>query len=503
LALLAAAERWGMKGTLLTAGACVVLLLVPSLAFASWLDGVRHLNRGSDSVESIVAVSVSLIIAGYLLGYLAEEDKQRHANALIISRLIGNAMPEIGLRATIEGLMHSVRDYFDADQVRLVLRRVAGDEAFLWEAKRPRENQEETVQFSKLPDSERRAYFATLPETVWRSVQRRRPLAHDRLGVAASPQRDGGSQRFSPLAVGRIGPLNDFGEERYDMRVVGERHTLFVDFSSLLAVSFSYQGEWFGRLLVYNSARGAFHKADARFLEALVREVAPAIYYMHHLSRLRSRARASERFRIAHELHDGVIQSLIGMEMQTDAVRRQASGDPSRLHKEINRLQELLRKEILDLRERMQLLKPIEVEPAQLVHRLAETVDQFRRDQSVSASFVSDSQEVSLPPRVCSELVRILQEALVNIRKHSGARKVLVRFGRENATWKLVVEDDGCGFGFTGRLSLAELEAASMGPLVIRERMRSIGAELVIESVPGCGARLEISLSPGAHEQAA
>jgi signal transduction histidine kinase len=503
LALLAAAERWGMKGTLLTAGACVVLLLVPSLAFASWPDGVQHLNRGGGSVEGIVAVSVSLIIASYLLGYLAEEDKRRHANALIISRLIGNALPEVGLRATIEGLMHSVRDYFDADQVRLVLRRVAGEEAFLWEAERPRGSQEEAVRFSKLPDAERRAYFATLPEAVWRSVQRRRPLAHDRLGVAAPSKRDGGSQRVSSSAVGRFGPLNDLGEELYDMRVVGERHTLFVDFSSLLAVSFSYQGKWFGRLLVYNSARGAFHKGDARFLEALVREVAPAIYYMHHLSRLRSRARASERSRIAHELHDGVIQSLIGMEMQTDAVRRQASGDPSRLHKEINRLQELLRKEILDLRERMQLLKPIEVEPAQLVHRLAETVDQFRRDQSVSTSFVSDSQEVSLSPRVCSELVRILQEALVNIRKHSGARKVLVRFGRENETWKLLVEDDGCGFGFTGRLSLAELEAASMGPLVIRERMRSIGAELVIESVPGCGARLEISLPPGAHEQAA
>jgi signal transduction histidine kinase len=492
-----------MKGTLLTAGFCVVLLLVPSLAFTAWPDRVQHLNRGGDSVEGMVAVSVSLIIASYLLGYLAEEEKRRHANALIISRLIGNALPEIGLRATIEGLMHSVRHYFDADQVRLVLRKGAGEEAFLWEAKRSRGSREEAVRFSKLPDAERRAYFATLPEAVWRSFERRRPRAHDRLGVVAAAKHDGGSQRVSSSAVGRFGAPNGFGEGPYNMRVVGERHTLFVDFSSLLAVSFSYQGKWFGRLLVYNFDRGAFHKRDARFLEALVREVAPPIYYMHHLSRLRSRARASERARIAHELHDGVIQSLMGMEMQTELVQRQASGDPSRLLKEINRLQELLRKEILDLRERMQLLKPIEVEPAQLVRCLAETVDQFRRDQFIPASFVSDSQEVSLSPRVCSELVRILQEALVNIRKHSGARKVLVRFGREDGTWKLLVEDDGCGFGFAGRLSLAELEAAFMGPRVIRERTRSIGAELVIESVPGCGARLEISLLPGPHEHAA
>jgi signal transduction histidine kinase len=503
LALLAAAERWGMKGTLLTAGGCVVLLLGPSLASTSWLDRVLHLNGAGGSVEGRVAVSLSLMVAGYLLGYLAEEDKRRHANAVIISRLIGNALPEFGLRATIEGLVHSVRDYFDADQVRLVLRARAGDEALLWEAKRPRGSQEEAVQFSKLADAERGAYFATLPEAVWRSVQWRRPGAHDRPGAMASSKRDGGSPRVSAAAAGRWGGPKDFGQDLYDMRVVGERHTLFVDFSSLLAVSFSYQRKWFGRLLVYNSGRGAFHKGDARFLEALVREVGPLLYYMYHLSRLRSRARATERSRIAHELHDGVIQSLIGMEMQINAVRRQASSDSSRLLKEINRLQELLRNEILELRERMQVLKPLEVEPPQLVKYLAETVDKFRRDQSVSASFVCDSQEVSLSPRVCAELVRILQEALVNIRKHSGARKVQVRFGRENETWKLLVEDDGSGFEFTGRLSLAELEAASLGPRVIRERVRSIGGELAIESVPGCGARLQISLSPRAYGQAA
>jgi len=90
----------------------------------------------------------------------------------------------------------------------------------------------------------------------------------------------------------------------------------------------------------------------------------------------------------------------------------------------------------------------------------------------------------------------------VNIRKHSGAHTVVVRFGRENGSWKLLVEDDGRGFGFTGRRSLEELEAASIGPRVIRERVRSVGGELAVESIPGWGARLEISLPLGAHERA-
>jgi signal transduction histidine kinase len=443
------------------------------------------------------------MIAGYFLGHLAEEDRRRHANALIITRFIGNALPQFGLRPTLEGLMHSVRAYFDADQVRLVLRARAGDEVYLWEVKRPSENQEEEVQFSKLTDDERGAYFATLPEGVWRSLQRYGGSDHGGPGVGASAKQNGGPKAASSSAPGHMAARNGLRADQQDLRLVGERHTLFVDFSSLLAASFSYQGKWFGRVLVYNSRRGAFHRADAQFLETLVREVAPAIYSMYHLSRLRSRARTAERSRIAQELHDGVIQSLVGMEMQTDVLRRHAAGEPPSLLREINHLQELLRQEILDLRDRMQLLRPLEVEPSQLVECLDETVAKFRREQSVSASFACDSQEVSLSRRVCSELVRILQEALVNIRKHSGARRVLVRFGPENGTWKLLVEDDGRGFGFTGRRSLAELEAASIGPRVIRERVRSVGGELAIESIPGWGARLEISLPPGAYERAA
>ena len=503
LALLAAAELWGMRGTLLTSGACVALLVVPLLLSTFWPNRTLLPSRGSGSVKDTITVSVSLIIASYFLGYLAEEAKRRQANALIISRLMGNALAEIGLRGALEGLLHSVRDYFDADQVRLVLRRVAGDEAFLWEANRSNGTEEAAVRFSKLSDDERRAYFATLPEPILRSVQQGDLPGQRGLRLVASRERHGGSQPSSPRTVGSFRALNSFGRDSVSMRLVGERHTLFVDFSSLLAVSFSYQQKWFGRLMVYNSARGPFHRRDARFLEGLVREVAPAVDFMHHLGRLRSRAQAAERTRLAHELHDGVIQSLMGLEMQTDLVRRHASGDPARLLKEVGRLQELLRKEIMDFRERMQILKPMEVEPSQLVKYLADTVDQFQRDQPISASFVCDCQEVFLPPRVCSELVRSLQEALVNIRKHSGAQKALVRFGRENGTWKLVVEDDGCGFGFSGRLSLAELDAGSLGPRVIKERMRSIGADLVIESIPGCGARLEITLLPVAYEQSA
>jgi signal transduction histidine kinase len=107
---------------------------------------------------------------------------------------------------------------------------------------------------------------------------------------------------------------------------------------------------------------------------------------------------------------------------------------------------------------------------------------------------VSEATEIDMPPRLCRELARIVQEGLVNIRKHSGAKRASVGLARTNGQWTLTVEDDGRGFPFSGRFSHAELEAGGKGPLVIRERVRLIEGELTIESNPGRGSRLEISL---------
>jgi len=227
------------------------------------------LNGAGSSVRGDFTLCVSLITASYLLGFLAEEAKRRNINARVISRLIGNGLPEIGLRATLEGLLHFICDYFDANQVRFVLRRVAGDDAFLWEVSPAGRTREAAVRFTKLSDAERTAYFATLPDAVGRAVQRRRPPDEVGPGAVGASSRYPGSKAGSSRVTGRFRAMHNFGRESAAMRIVGERHTLFVDFRSLLAVSFSYQQNWFGRLMVYNSARGAFHKRDVRLLESL------------------------------------------------------------------------------------------------------------------------------------------------------------------------------------------------------------------------------------------
>jgi two-component system nitrate/nitrite sensor histidine kinase NarX len=166
------------------------------------------------------------------------------------------------------------------------------------------------------------------------------------------------------------------------------------------------------------------------------------------------------------------------------------------VHDELGRIQQLLREEVLKLRELMQAMKSFEVNAERLLGFISDTVERFRRETGISAEFVSELERVELPQKVCRELARIVQESLVNVRKHSGAHHVLVRLAQRADNLQLTVEDDGQGFPFSGRLSETELETTGKGPAVIRERVRLLAGELTIESNPGHGARLEVRIPP-------
>src|SRR2546428_2737753 len=217
------------------------------------------------------------------------------------------------------------------------------------------------------------------------------------------------------------------------------------ELSNLMTVSFIFGREWWGRIFLLDPALTGELEEELRFLQELVRQVGPAVYNVYLLRRLRLRAGALERARFARELHDGAVQSLIAVEMQVDVLRRQ-SGNSESVTDELRRIQGLLREEVLKLRELMQQMKSLDVDSRKLLGFLGDTVERFQRETGISARFFSELEEVNMPQQVCREIARIVQEGLVNVRKHSRARQVLVRLGTSHDRWKLVIEDDGWAF---------------------------------------------------------
>jgi signal transduction histidine kinase len=265
-------------------------------------------------------------------------------------------------------------------------------------------------------------------------------------------------------------------------------------FHAVIAMAFGFGTEWRGRVFIFEPSWRGDTQEELRFLLDLLRQVGPAVYNVYLLHRLRRRAGAAERARFARELHDGAVQSLIAVEMQVDVLRRQAENTPDVVGGELGRIQGLLREEVLKLRELMQQMKSIDVDSRKFFSVVTDTIERFQRETGISARFVTDIAKLEMPEKVCRELLRIVQEGLVNVRKHSRARHVLVRLGSNAEQWSLILEDDGKGFPFAGRLTQDELDRMGKGPMIIKERVRLIAGALTVESNPGSGARLEIKV---------
>lgn len=475
--LLAAAYRWGFLETMATAGASIVLFFSQLFLFEYGHAPVELLLGGRFEANRFIVRGLYLLIAGYLLGYLGEEEKRLRAEIAAIARIISRVQSEAGLRGALRVVFDEILRIFDSRHALLALEEATTGRAYLWRAAREEKSGEVATGSSELDSRERPTYFFEPPGQTWHAARRR-------------------SSRREPV---------------YDLYVLSEKGTRLSDlswsppealqaaepFGSILAMAFNFGNEWTGQLFLIDPQAGTRELA-VPFLQTIVRQVGPAIYSVFLMRRLRSRVGAVERARVARELHDGVIQSLIGLEMQVDVLRRQPA-ITGKTAEEMNRIQQLLRKEILNLREVMQQMKPLDLGPRKLLDFLALTVDKFRRDTGIAARFISPLEDVTVSPRVATEVARIVQEALANVRKHSNAGAVSVRFDSQDGRWRLVIYDDGRGFDFSGRLSHAELDAARQGPLVIKERVRSIGGELWVESGPGKGARLEITFPQRTH----
>jgi signal transduction histidine kinase len=178
--------------------------------------------------------------------------------------------------------------------------------------------------------------------------------------------------------------------------------------------------------------------------------------------------------------------------MRVDVLRRRL--DNGDVQQELTEIQARLREEVLNVRELMNQVRPVVAGTDDLPSLLASIADRFRRDCGIETHFVCTLPRVRLTPHRVREIVRIVQEALVNIRKHSGARTVVLRLDQAGDRCVLTIDDDGRGFEFTGRQTLDELDASRRGPLVIKERVRLAGGTLLVDSTPGRGSRLEISI---------
>jgi signal transduction histidine kinase len=475
--LAAAAYRWGLWETVMTALASVSLLWLESVSFKEGI--VRELNTLSThhrvptlqvnilgiEPKQLFMQSVYLIVMALLLGYLAERQKRLSAEKDIAARMLRLVRIDVGLSGSLANILSELVRLFSAKRALIVTRESGSHRIHIGELLLSSKFPE--LQWSDASPPSAEFYLRENKAETW---------------VATRTEKD----------EIRVSGLDSTGSNLKDVDLGVVQGFLEVDpFQSLAASSFSFSHELSGRIFLVDPNFRSVTEEELGFFQDLVRQITPAVYNLYLMRRLRSRAGAAERARLVRELHDGAVQSLIGVEMQVDVLRRHAPATKS-MTGELERIQGLLREEVLKLRELMQEMKSTAVDAHRLPGYLRDTVQRFQRETGIAAQFILDGDEITLPQAVCRELARIAQEALVNVRKHSGASQVTVQLLQQEEGWLLVVEDDGAGFPFSGRISQAELESTGRAPAIIRERVRLIQADLTIESNPGKGSRVEV-----------
>jgi signal transduction histidine kinase len=244
-----------------------------------------------------------------------------------------------------------------------------------------------------------------------------------------------------------------------------------------------------GTLDVHSSKVNAFTKEDSLVIQSLGDQIAVAIENARLYDQSKELAVLEERNRLARELHDSVTQSLYSLVLFTESWRRMVKSEGTeRIEEYLNRIGEISQQSLKEMRLLILELRPPMLEQEGLVGALKKRLDAVEKRVGVNARVVMEDF-IELPPFVEEELYRIAQEALNNSLKHAKATKEDVRIFVENKTIILEVSDDGIGFDPS-----AIDQRGGMGLVNMGERARHIGGALTIQSTPGKGTIVRVSV---------
>lgn len=211
-----------------------------------------------------------------------------------------------------------------------------------------------------------------------------------------------------------------------------------------------------------------------------------------------ARAAQEERLSLARDLHDAVTQSLYSLSLMVEAARRHARmGDRKATNDYITRLGELAQQALKEMRLLIYGMQPSVLERQGLAGALQARLDAVERHAGIRAGLRVEMNH-ELAPATQLQLYRVAEEALNNALKHAAATVVRIHLRSGDAGVLLEISDNGRGFD-----PQAVRHAGGLGLTGMRERVERLGGQLELDSAPGRGATIRITLDTmdGDHEQ--
>jgi signal transduction histidine kinase len=456
----AAGIRWGLDLTLPLAGA-LSLILVLLTAIKGELNWMH--------VVSWLGITVGTFAGGMGLAFLGDRNRRYAAQIEFFSRISSTMQVDQGLAESLRMFLNELATTFAVEEALLFYRDTDLERIFVW---RLRQGDNDRIVPESMPLSRTDGFLLDDLDAnlCWNSLS---------------------------------GPGSGFGWDRRNGRPLRSLPRLpgpaqqALQVRSFMTVAFEQGGQPSGRIFLLNRPK-PFQKEELVWLERIADHAGPALENIFLLRHLRARAIEAERSRIARDLHDGILQTLLSIEIQLDVLRRRvAASAPDQAVSAIASLQQTVKNEGAELRQTVTDLRPLRVQSADLVDLMRGFAERYRNESTIAMDLLIDSAELRAPDRVCREIFQIYREALNNIKKHAKASHVVVKLSQDDSRLVLVVDDNGEGFSFAGKFTGDELDRLRLGPISIKERTRTVGGVLTVESNPGHGARLTLEIPLG------
>jgi signal transduction histidine kinase len=456
---LASGIRVGTRRSILLAGIVTLALLIRTA-----INGPLAWNQ----MLSWIALSTGTFAAGAGIAFLGSRQRRHATEQEFLAQLTGQLEVDRGMAESLRLVLSELVRAFDCDEAILAFRDTDIERIFVW---RYQLGDESRLTPENVPVNRSDGFLLDQPDAsvCWNQLE---------------------------------GAGEGFGWNRKDGRRLKDLPRLpgpmrqELGWRSVLGVTLDLGGQPVGRLMLGN-ARRRFLPQDLQWMERIVRHLGQPLQNLFLLRHIRAHAIEGERSRISREIHDGILQTLLSVDIQLDVLRRKVPTDPEQAVGGLSSLQQTVRNETDELRRMVTDMRPLRVQSADLVDLMRGFAERFRNESALALDLLIDAAELQIPDRICRDLFQIYRESLHNVKKHAHASHVVVKLWQNEGEVVLVVDDNGEGFSFAGRFSGDELDRLRLGPISIKERTRSVGGVLTVESTPGHGSRLTVEVPLG------
>ena len=246
-----------------------------------------------------------------------------------------------------------------------------------------------------------------------------------------------------------------------------------------------------GEIVRRRKVEAALKKSKAHYAQ-LFEQSRHMQEHLRHLSRQLLLTQEEERKRISRELHDEIIQTLVGINVHLASLTVKAPGHLEDLKKKITRTQRLVEKSVDIVHRFARELRPTVLDDLGLIPALQSFIKDFTQRTNIRIHFTAFAGVEQLNSTKRTVLYRVAQSALSNVDKHAHAREVKIGIRKLPGAIRLEIHDDGKSFELQ-RVLFAKRHKR-LGLLGSRERVEMVGGKFGVVSAPGRGTTVSAEI---------